>query len=149
MYKNIIFTFLTMFIIVGCGSNTQPKIKKDSLNNSIENSQIIWDGRDKYLTYKENNFLIEKYLVKKYPKKAKKWNAYQKKIKLEKNKYTTTINSLMWQDNKEVINNTLNWKEAKNYIICPQGLKIGDKIDSGKGVEIKIGIRVIIIRRRI
>ena len=27
----------------------------------------------------------------------------------------------------------------KNYIICPQGLKIGDKIDSGKGIEIKIG----------
>ena len=27
----------------------------------------------------------------------------------------------------------------RNYIICPQGLKIGDKIESGKDVEIKIG----------
>ena len=29
--------------------------------------------------------------------------------------------------------------EVRNYIICPQGLKIGDKIVSGEGVEIKIG----------
>ena len=27
----------------------------------------------------------------------------------------------------------------KNYIICPQGLKVGDKISSGSNVEIKIG----------
>ena len=29
--------------------------------------------------------------------------------------------------------------KEKAYIICPQGLKIGDKIESGKNVEIKIG----------
>ena len=27
----------------------------------------------------------------------------------------------------------------KTYIICPQGLKIGDSIESGKNIEIKIG----------
>ena len=27
----------------------------------------------------------------------------------------------------------------KNYIICPQGLKISDTIESGNNVEIKIG----------
>ena len=27
----------------------------------------------------------------------------------------------------------------KSYIICPQGLKIGDKIESGENVEIKVG----------
>ena len=26
-----------------------------------------------------------------------------------------------------------------NYILCPQGIKIGDKISSGDNVEIKIG----------
>ena len=29
--------------------------------------------------------------------------------------------------------------KEKSYIICPQGLKKGDKIESGKNVEIKIG----------
>ena len=29
--------------------------------------------------------------------------------------------------------------KEKNYIICPQGLKIGDTIQSGNNVEIKIG----------
>ena len=29
--------------------------------------------------------------------------------------------------------------KVKSYIICPQGLKKGDKIESGKNVEIKIG----------
>ena len=29
--------------------------------------------------------------------------------------------------------------KEKNYIICPQGLKIGDTIQSGKGSEVKIG----------
>ena len=28
---------------------------------------------------------------------------------------------------------------VKSYIICPQGLKVGDVIESGKNVEIKIG----------
>ena len=27
----------------------------------------------------------------------------------------------------------------KSYVICPQGLKVGDKIESGKNVDIKIG----------
>ena len=27
----------------------------------------------------------------------------------------------------------------KSYIICPQGLKIGDKIQSGKNIDIKVG----------
>ena len=29
--------------------------------------------------------------------------------------------------------------KEKSYIICPQGLKIGDKIESGKNVDIKVG----------
>ena len=29
--------------------------------------------------------------------------------------------------------------KEKSYIICPQGLKIGDKIESGKGVDINVG----------
>ena len=29
--------------------------------------------------------------------------------------------------------------EVKNYILCPQGLKVGDKITSGDNVDIKIG----------
>ena len=29
--------------------------------------------------------------------------------------------------------------KEKSYIICPQGLKVGDKIESGQKVEIKIG----------
>ena len=29
--------------------------------------------------------------------------------------------------------------EERNYIICPQNLKVGDSIESGKNVEIKIG----------
>ena len=34
----------------------------------------------------------------------------------------------------------INYKDnEKVYIICPQGLKQGDKIESGKNVEIKVG----------
>ena len=34
----------------------------------------------------------------------------------------------------------INYKDKeKSYIICPQGLKKGDKIEAGKKVEIKIG----------
>ena len=29
--------------------------------------------------------------------------------------------------------------KEKSYIICPQGLKVGDTIESGKSAEIKIG----------
>ena len=29
--------------------------------------------------------------------------------------------------------------KEKSYIICPQGLKVGDKVESGKNVEIKVG----------
>ena len=29
--------------------------------------------------------------------------------------------------------------KEKSYVICPQGLKVGDKIQSGKNIEIKIG----------
>ena len=31
------------------------------------------------------------------------------------------------------------FNNERKYIICPQGLKVGDKIISGENVEIKIG----------
>jgi large subunit ribosomal protein L2 len=59
-------------------------------------------------------------------RKKKNIEAEVERIEYDPNR-TAYIALIKYQDNE------------RNYIICPQGLNVGDKISSGKGVEIKIG----------
>ena len=57
---------------------------------------------------------------------------------------STTLLVLLKESNTIQIEQlTLHWvltpNKEKSYIICPQGLKVGDKIESGQNVDIKVG----------
>ncbi len=67
-----------------------------------------------------------KYRVIDFFRKKKNINATVDRIEYDPNR-TAYIALITYED------------KIKNYIICPQGLKVGDKITSGKNVEIKPG----------
>ncbi len=67
-----------------------------------------------------------KYRVIDFFRKKKNLNATVDRIEYDPNR-TAYIALITYED------------KIKNYIICPQGLKVGDKITSGKNVEIKPG----------
>ncbi len=67
-----------------------------------------------------------KYRVIDFFRKKKNINATVDRIEYDPNR-TAYIALITYED------------KIKNYIICPQGLKVGDKIISGKNVEIKPG----------
>ena len=53
---------------------------------------------------------------------------------------TGTVERIEYDPNRTAHIALITYKDnEKSYIICPQGLKVGDKIESGKNVEIKIG----------
>ena len=67
-----------------------------------------------------------KYRVIDFYRKKKNISATVDRIEYDPNR-TAYIALIAYKDNE------------KAYIICPQGLKVGDKVRSGKNVEIKIG----------
>ena len=51
-----------------------------------------------------------------------------------------TVDRIEYDPNRTAYIALITYKDKeKSYIICPQGLKIGDKVESGKNVEIKTG----------
>ena len=51
-----------------------------------------------------------------------------------------TVDRIEYDPNRTAYIALVTYKDKeKSYIICPQGLKVGDTIESGKNVEIKIG----------
>ena len=67
-----------------------------------------------------------KYRIIDFFRKKKNVSATVERIEYDPNR--TAYIALLDYDDKE-----------KAYIICPQGLKVGDKVESGKNVEIKTG----------
>ena len=67
-----------------------------------------------------------KYRVIDFYRRKKNVSATVERIEYDPNR-TAHIALIIYKDNE------------KSYIICPQGLKKGDKIESGKNVDIKIG----------
>ena len=58
----------------------------------------------------------------------------------KKKKIPGTVERIEYDPNRTAYIALINYKDnEKTYIICPQGLKKGDVIESGKNVEIKIG----------
>ena len=68
----------------------------------------------------------KKFRIIDFMRKKKNVPAIIERIEYDPNR--TAYIALIKYDDKEM-----------NYIICPQNLKVGDKIESGKNVEIKIG----------
>ena len=68
----------------------------------------------------------QKFRIIDFMRKKKNVPAIIERIEYDPNR--TAYIALIKYDDKEM-----------NYIICPQNLKVGDKIESGKNVEIKIG----------
>ncbi len=81
-------------------------------------SEVVWDGEGS-LSEAEYNQAIKEYVDKKYSEKVKAWNDEQirKNVIREETirKNTTTINALMWQDNKDIRNIWMNWNNAMAY----------------------------------
>ena len=67
-----------------------------------------------------------KYRIIDFYRKKKNVQGIVERIEYDPNR-TAYIALIKYKDNE------------KTYIICPQGLKIGDSIESGKNIEIKIG----------
>ena len=60
---------------------------------------------------------------------------YRKKINVK-----ATVDRIEYDPNRTAYIALITYEDKeKSYIICPQGLKIGDKLESGKNVEIKTG----------
>ena len=58
----------------------------------------------------------------------------------KKKKIPGTVERIEYDPNRTAYIALINYKDnEKTYIICPQGLKKGDVIESGSNVEIKIG----------
>ena len=61
-------------------------------------------------------------------------------IFLEEKNITATVDRIEYDPNRTAYIALITYKDKeKAYIICPQGLKEGDKVESGNNVEIKIG----------
>ena len=67
-----------------------------------------------------------KYRVIDFYRKKKNMPASIERIEYDPNR-TSYIALIKYED------------EVRNYILCPQGLKVGDKISSGENIDIKIG----------
>ena len=53
---------------------------------------------------------------------------------------SAVVERIEYDPNRTAYIALLNYDDKeKTYIICPQGLKKGDKVESGKNVEIKVG----------
>ena len=58
----------------------------------------------------------------------------------KKKDMTATVDRIEYDPNRTAYIALVTYEDKeKKYIICPQGLKPGDKIQSGKNVEIKLG----------
>jgi large subunit ribosomal protein L2 len=58
----------------------------------------------------------------------------------KKKNVVATIDRIEYDPNRTAYIALITYKDnTKSYILCPQGLKIGDKVEAGKKVEIKIG----------
>ena len=58
----------------------------------------------------------------------------------KKKNMKATVDRIEYDPNRTAYIALITYEDKeKNYIICPQGLKIGDTIQSGKGSEVKIG----------
>ena len=58
----------------------------------------------------------------------------------KKKNLSATVDRIEYDPNRTAYIALITYEDKiKNYIICPQGLKVGDKITSGKNVEIKPG----------
>ena len=58
----------------------------------------------------------------------------------KKKNVQATVERIEYDPNRTAYIALINYIDnEKSYIICPQGLKVGDKVESGKNVEIKIG----------
>ena len=58
----------------------------------------------------------------------------------KKRNMTATVDRIEYDPNRTAYIALITYEDKeKKYIICPQGLKLGDKIETGKNVDIKIG----------
>lgn len=75
----------------------------------VFSNEVIWDSKQEaVLNQAGYDEVIRLYVDKKYPEKVNAYEAYS-------NKYTVSLNGLMWQDNKETEILTMNWDDAKKY----------------------------------
>ena len=76
----------------------------------VFSNEVIWDSKQEaVLNQAEYDEAVRLYVDKKYPEKVKAYRA------AEINKYTVSLNGLMWQDNKETETLKMNWEDAKKY----------------------------------
>ncbi len=102
---------------------------KGSPYKSLTKGQTSTGGRNNYgrITSRSKGAgHKKKFRIIDFMRKKKNVPAIIERIEYDPNR--TAYIALIKYDDKEM-----------NYIICPQNLKVGDKIESGKNVEIKIG----------
>ena len=102
---------------------------KGSSYKPLTRGQNVTGGRNNYGRITSRHMgggSKHKYRIIDFFRKKKNVSASVDRIEYDPNR-TAFIALITYEDNE------------KAYIICPQGLKVGDKIISGKNVEIKIG----------
>ena len=101
------------------GSSYKPLTKGQSVTGGRNN-------RGRITSRHKGGGQKHKYRVIDFLRKKKNISGEVERIEYDPNR-TAYIALIKYEDNE------------RNYIICPQGLKVGDKIKSGSGIEIKIG----------
>jgi len=102
---------------------------KGSPYKALTKGQHSTGGRNNFgrITSRHKGGAVKhKYREVDFSRKKKDMKAEIERIEYDPNR-TAHIALIKYEDN------------VRNYIICPQEIKVGDKIESGKNVEIKIG----------
>jgi len=102
---------------------------KGSSHKSLTRGQTSTGGRNNYgrITSRSKGAgHKKKFRIIDFMRKKKNVSATVERIEYDPNR--TAYIALIKYEDKEM-----------NYIICPQNLKVGEKIESGKNIEIKIG----------
>jgi len=102
---------------------------KGSPYKPLTKGQSVTGGRNNYgriTSRHQGGGSKHKFRVIDFYRKKKNSDAVVERIEYDPNR-TAHIALIKYEDNE------------RNYIICPQNLNVGDKIQSGKNVEIKIG----------
>ena len=102
---------------------------KGSSYKALTKGQSITGGRNnrgRITSRHQGGAQKHKYRVIDFLRKRKNMTAEVERIEYDPNR-TAFIALIKYDD------------DLRNYIICPQNLKVGDKIESGKNIEIKVG----------
>jgi large subunit ribosomal protein L2 len=102
---------------------------KGSSYKPLTRGQSVTGGRNNYgriTSRHQGGGQKHKYRIVDFFRKKRNVSAIVERIEYDPNR-TAYIALIKYDDNE------------MNYIICPQSLKVGDKVESGKNIEIKIG----------